>query len=119
MAETSQEEQKVTTETPSAEAMLEMIIMKEDEIRNRMRKAETESQRVVEEAKLEAAALKRDAVTADVGHDLRGKEMEKAQAEAEKASREIAARTEQIRARGKEKLEDAVGVVIKGVLPPE
>jgi len=44
-----------------AEAMLEMILNKEDEISRRMKEAEAEAEHVVEEAKLDAAAMKREA----------------------------------------------------------
>ena len=59
---------KADAELSSAEAMLEMILMKEDEIKQRIQRAENEGQRLVEEAKLDAAHKKRDAIAEDVGN---------------------------------------------------
>ncbi|HEY5532329.1 MAG TPA: hypothetical protein VIK22_10070 [Candidatus Anoxymicrobiaceae bacterium] len=106
------------TELSSAEAILEMILMKEDEIKQRVQRAENEAQRLVEEAKLDAAQRKREAIAEDVGGDLREKEMARAQAEAEKVATEIAGQADEIRTKGKERFNDAIGVVIEGVLPP-
>ncbi len=106
------------TELSSAEAILEMILMKEDEIKQRVQRAENEAQRLVEEAKLDAAQRKREAIAEDVGGDLREKEMARAQAEAEKVATEIAAQADEIRTKGRERFNDAIGVVIEGVLPP-
>jgi ferritin len=61
MAEATREIDEPRAELSSAEEMLEMIVMKEDEIRQQITRAENEAQRVVEEAKLDAAAKKRDA----------------------------------------------------------
>jgi hypothetical protein len=112
MAEPVKEETATAKETElsSAEAMLEMILMKEDEIKQRVQRAENEAQRVVEEAKLDAAHKKREATNEDVGSDLREKELAKA--------REEAAQAAEIRTKGMEKVEDAIRVVIEGVLPP-
>jgi hypothetical protein len=106
------------TELSSAEAMLELILMKEDEIKQRVQRAENEAQRVVEEAKLDAAHNKRESMSEDVGSDLREKEIAKARQEAEKVTREIEAEAAQIRKTGMEKVEDAIRIVIEGVLPP-
>lgn len=106
------------TELSSAEAMLEMILMKEDEIKQRIQRAENEAQRVVEEAKLDAAHKKRESVSEDVGSDLREKELAKAREEAEKVTREIEAQAAEIRKKGMDKVEDAIRIVIEGVLPP-
>jgi hypothetical protein len=109
---------KADAELSSAEAMLEMILMKEDEIKQRIQRAENEGQRLVEEAKLDAAHKKRDAIAEDIGGDLREKEMARAQAEADKVTAEIAAQADEIRIKGRERFNDAIGVVIEGVLPP-
>ena len=109
---------KADAELSSAEAMLEMILMKEDEIKQRIQRAENEGQRLVEEAKLDAAHKKRDAIAEDGGGDLREKEMARAQAEADKVTAEIAAQADEIRIKGRERFNDAIGVVIEGVLPP-
>ena len=118
MAEAIQEVADPKAELTSAEEMLEMIVQKEDEIRKRIQKAEDESQRLVEEAKLDAANKKRDAASAEVGTDLREEEMKKAQAEAEKVGDEIAAEADVIRKKGMDRVEDAIKIVIEGVLPP-
>jgi hypothetical protein len=120
MAEPVKEETATAKETElsSAEAMLEMILMKEDEIKQRVQRAENEAQRVVEEAKLDAAHKKREATNEDVGSDLREKELAKAREEAGKVTREIEAQAAEIRTKGMEKVEDAIRVVIEGVLPP-
>src|SRR5450759_4974641 len=96
MAKTAQgaEAAEKETESSSAEAMLEMILMKEDEIKLRIQRAENESQRLVEEAKLDAAHKKREAVAGDIGLDLREKELEKAKVEAEKVAQEVWAQVE-------------------------
>ena len=106
------------TELSSAEAMLEMILMKEDEIKQRIQRAENEAQRVVEEAKLDSAHKKRESISEDVGSDLREKALAKAREEAEKVTREIEAQAAEIRKKGMDKVEDAIRIVIEGVLPP-
>ena len=111
-------EESAATESTSAEAMLEMILMKEDEIKQRVQRAENEAQRLVEEAKLDAAHKKREAVREDVGLDLREKELARANAEAEKVRQEMSAQAESIRKKGMEHVDDAIRVVIEGVLPP-
>jgi hypothetical protein len=120
MAEPVKEVESAETETElsSAEAMLEMILMKEDEIKQRLQRAENEAQRVVEEAKLDAAHKKRTSISEDVGSDLREKELARARKEAEEVAREIEAQAAEIRKRGMEKVEDAIKIVIEGVLPP-
>lgn len=105
-------------EVPTAEAMLEMIILKEDEIRKRMRRAQSESERLVEEAKLDAATIKREAQTVVVGQDLREEALQGARAEAEKVAAGIAAQADEIRKTGAEHIEEAVKIVVDGVLPP-
>lgn len=119
MAKTAQgaEAAEKETESSSAEAMLEMILMKEDEIKVRIQRAENESQRLVEEAKLDAAHKKREAVAEDIGLDLREKGLERAKVEAEKVAQEVRAQIEEIRKKGKERFDDATKVVIEGVLP--
>lgn len=107
-----------TVESSSAEAMLEMILMKEDETKLRLQRAENDAQRLVEEAKLDAAHKKREAVAEDLGQDIREKELARANAEAAKVSQEISARAEEIRKTGMEHVEDAIRIVIEGVLPP-
>jgi len=118
MAEAIQEVADPKAELSSAEEMLEMIVRKEDEIRSRVNQAENEAQRVVEEAKLDAANKKRDAAAAEVGQDLRDKEIEKAQLEADKVAAEIASQADEIRKKGMDRVEDAIKIVIEGVLPP-
>jgi vacuolar-type H+-ATPase subunit H len=119
MAKTAQgaEAAEKETRSSSAEAMLEMILMKEDEIKVRIQRAENEAQRLVEEAKLDAAHKKREAVAEDIGLDLREKELERAKVEAEKVAQEVGAQVEEIRKKGKERFDDATKVVIEGVLP--
>jgi vacuolar-type H+-ATPase subunit H len=118
MAEPAEEGEVAAAELASAEAMLDMIVMKEDEIRSRIMHAENESHRIVEEAKLDAADMKRAAAGAVVGEDLREKELEKARKEGERVTAEVRAQAEQIRASGMARLEDTVKIVMEGVLPP-
>jgi len=118
MAEAIQEVADPKAELSSAEEMLEMIVHKEDEIRSRVNQAENEAQRVIEEAKLDAANKKRDAAGAEVGLDLRDEEIEKAKAEAEKVAADIASQAGEIRKKGMDRVEDAIKIVIEGVLPP-
>jgi vacuolar-type H+-ATPase subunit H len=118
MAEPVKEAEGTKTELSSAEAMLEMILMKEDEIKQRTQRAENEAGRLVEEAKLDAAHKKREAIAEDVGQDLRDKGLTRAREEAEKVATEIAAQAEEIREKGMENVEDAIRIVIEGVLPP-
>jgi vacuolar-type H+-ATPase subunit H len=117
MAKPKKAEEETPVELVSAEAMLEMILAKEDEIKSRVRKAENEAQRKLEEAKLDTTVIKREAVTAEVGGDLREKEIAKAHAEAERLAGEISEQAEQVRKKGMEHIEDAVKVVIDAVLP--
>jgi hypothetical protein len=118
MAEAVQEAEETKTELSSAEEMLELIVIKEDEIRTRIQRAEDDAQRKVEEAKLDAANKKREAAAVEVGQDLREKELANAEAEAKKVSESIAAEAEEIRKKGMERVEDAIRIVIDGVLPP-
>jgi len=113
----SDAEEAEETETTSAEAMLEMIVMKEDEIKRRVARAENDAQMMVEEAKLDAASKKRQAATSEVGTDIRDKEMERAGVEADKIAAETAARCEEIKAKGLTHLDEAVRIVVDGVLP--
>lgn len=108
---------KAAVADSSPEAMLEMILMKEDEIKQRVRRAETEAQRMVEEAKLDAAHKKRESVSEDIGTDIREKELDRAREEAEKISREFTAQAEEIRRKGMEHVDQAIRIVIDGVLP--
>jgi vacuolar-type H+-ATPase subunit H len=117
-AEGLEPEGEETHEPTSAEAMLEMILMKEDETKQRLHRAENEAQRLVEEAKLDAAHKKREASAEEVGLEIREKELTRANAEAEKITREISAQAEEIRSKGMEHVEDAIRIVIEGVLPP-
>ena len=114
-AETAEEDQPAKS---SAEAMLEIILMKEDETKKRLQRAENEAQRMVEEAKLDAAHKKRQAIAEDIGKELKEKELARAKAEAEKVTREIAAQAEEVRETGMEHVDDAIRIVIEGVLPP-
>lgn len=114
-AETAEEDQPAKS---SAEAMLEIILMKEDETKKRLQRAENEAQRMVEEAKLDAAHKKRQAIAEDIGKELKEKELARAKAEAEKVTREIAAQAEEVREKGMEHVDDAIRIVIEGVLPP-
>jgi vacuolar-type H+-ATPase subunit H len=118
MAEAIQEVGEPRAELSSAEEMLEMIVAKEDEIRQRITRAENEAQRVVEEAKMDSAAKKREAGSAEVGEDLREKELAGAHEEAAKVASEIEKQADEIRKKGMERVEDAIRVVIEGVLPP-
>lgn len=113
----TEEEQVGEVDMPSPEAMLEMIIAKEDEINKRLRRAEDDAQRLMEEAKLDAAALKREATSAEVGADIRDEELAKARAEAEKISADIEARAAEMKNGGMERIEEAVKIVIEGVMP--
>lgn len=106
------------TEPTSAEAMLEMILLKEDEIKQRVQRAENEAQRLVEEAKLDAAHKKREAISEDIGQDLRKKELAQAHAEAEKVTQAMSAQAESTRKKGMEHVDDAIRIVIEGVMPP-
>jgi vacuolar-type H+-ATPase subunit H len=118
MAEAIQEVAEPKVELSSADEMLEMIVIKEDEIRNRIQRAEDEAQREVEEAKLDASNKKREAASVEVGQDLRSKELEKAQVDAEKVTADFALQADDIRKKGMERVEDAIKIVIEGVLPP-
>lgn len=101
----------------SPEAMLEMILMKEDEIKQRISRAETEAQRIVEDAKLDAAHKKREQAAEDIGSDIRDKELARAREEAERVTGEMTARAEEIRKSGMEHVDEAIRIVIDGVLP--
>jgi vacuolar-type H+-ATPase subunit H len=118
MAEAIQGVGEPKAELSSAEEMLEMIVAKEDEIRQGITRAENEAQRVVEEAKMDAAAKKREAASAEIGEDLRDRELAKAHEEARKVASDIEKQADEIRRKGMERVEDAIRVVIEGVLPP-
>lgn len=101
----------------SSEDLLEMIITKEDELKKRVFRAEAESRRVLEEAKMDATALKRDASSAEVGKEIRERELEKAREEAERVASEIKAQAGETRKKGMEQIEQAVEIIIDRVLP--
>lgn len=103
---------------PDAEAMLEIILGKEGEIARRKERAEADAERAVEEAKLDAAARKREAVSAEIGQEKREKELEKADREAGRTASKAGEEARRIRAYGEEHIDEAVKVVINGVLPP-
>ncbi len=105
-------------ESTSPEALLELILGKEDDIKQKMRNAESESDRMVEEAKLEASMIKRDAAAAEVGTDLKEKELAKAREEADRLVEQIGQQAEEIRARGNARMGEAVTILLKSVLPP-
>lgn len=118
MAESVQGVGEPKAELSSAEEMLELIVIKEDEIRQRIQRAEDDAQRMVEDAKLDAASKKREAAAVEVGQDIRDKALADARVEAEKITAEITAQAEELRKRGMERVEDAINIVIEGVLPP-
>lgn len=111
-------EEQAVAPGATAEAMLEMIINKEDEIARRIQHAEADVQRFVEEAKLDAAALRRRADSAEMGDELREKELEKANREARRLVSQAEEKAERVRTLSKERIEQAVKIVIDGVLPP-
>ncbi len=116
--EEGKDKKEITThEGPSHQDILDMIVRKEDEIKNRIRRAKSEAERMVEEAKLEAASMKREAHTAEIGEDLRQKRLEEARREAEKVAAEIISQAERIKTIGENELEKAVDFLIKSVLP--
>lgn len=117
MNESGRASEAATAEVPSAEVMLEMIIMKEDEIKKRVRRAQSEAERLIEEAKLDAAAVKSEAQTIVVGENLREEAIERARVEAGKVEADIAAQADEIRKKGAEHIEEAVKIVVDGVLP--
>lgn len=112
------EEEVKPEELSVGERMLEAILLKEDDVRKQMARAETEAQRMVEGAKLDAAARKREATGGDVGTELRDRELEKARVEAERVSAEIAGQADEIRGKGLERVDEAIKIVIEGMLPP-
>ncbi|MFH1151028.1 MAG: V-type ATPase subunit subunit G family protein [Actinomycetota bacterium] len=112
------EEEVKAAELSVGEQMLEAILLKEEETKRKIGRAETEAQRVIEEAKLDAAARKRQATGGDVGVELRDRELEKARVEAERISAEIAAQADEIRKKGLQRVDEAIKTVIEGVLPP-
>jgi vacuolar-type H+-ATPase subunit H len=118
MAEAVQEVEEPKVELSSAEEMLEMIVQKEDEIRQSIQKAENDAQRKVEEAKLDAANKKREAAAVEVGEDLRDTELARAREDADKVQADVGAKAEEIRRKGMAKVEEAINIVIEGVLPP-
>ena len=118
MSEATEEVEQTETGSSTAEDMLEMILMKEDEVKQRIQRAETEAQRLVEEAKLDAAHVKRESTSEDLGQEIREKEIAKAEAEAEEVRKRIAAEAAEIRKKGMEHVEDAIRIVLDGVLPP-
>jgi hypothetical protein len=111
-------EEVKATELSVGERMLEAILLKEDDVRKQMARAETEAQRMVEEAKLDAATRKREATGGDVGTELRERELEKAHVEADQVSAEIAGQADEVRKKGMERVDEAIAIVIEGVLPP-
>lgn len=116
MAETTME--TAPAESTSPEALLELILSKEDDIQRRVKSAETESGGMVEKAKLEASMIKRDAAAAEVGTDLKESELAKAREEARRLVEEIGRQADEIRRKGNARLDEVVDVVLKSVLPP-
>lgn len=102
----------------SAETMLELIVNKEDDIKRRLKQSQVDSERMVEEAKFDAASIKRTASSEPLGGELRTKALEQAKVDAAQIEKDIAAKADQLRATGLERVDDAVKVVIDAVLPP-
>lgn len=101
----------------TAEAMLDMIIRKEDETRIHIQEAESESARLIEEAKMDAAAKKQKAVSAEVGSELREKKLAEAQEKAGEIIEKSQAEAAEIKERGEEQIEKAVNIVMDRILP--
>lgn len=118
MADAARGAEEPKAELSSAEEMLELIVIKEDEIKARIQRAEDDAQRQIEEAKLDAATRKREAAAVEVGDDIREKTLADARAEAGKITAEVTAQADELRKRGMERVDDAVKMVIEGVLPP-
>ena len=118
MSKTAEGVEQVEAASSSAEDMLEVILIKEDEVKQRVQRAENEAQRLVEEAKLDAAHVKRESGNEDIGAEIREKELARAAAEAEKVKRDVEAEAAELRKRGMERVDEAIRIVLEGVLPP-
>lgn len=116
MAETEVKKEKTEEGYHTAQAILEMIMRKEDEVRRRIKEAQEEAKRRVEEAKLDAVVLKREAVSAELKEEMREKELAKAREEVERLISEAKSRAEEIRSMGEEQLTKAVQTILAGVL---
>ena len=100
-----------------AEAMLEMILRKEEETKSRIEQAKTDAQRMVEEAKMDAANEKRKAVSEEIGADLRKEKLADADRQAVEIVEQSKVEAERIRQKGEEQVKEAVDIVIRRVLP--
>ncbi|MDD5448175.1 MAG: V-type ATPase subunit subunit G family protein [Actinomycetota bacterium] len=118
MAEAKVNKEEIKEGYHAAQAILEMIMRKEEEIRRRVKEAQEEASRRVEEAKLDAAVLKREAVSAELKQEMREKELAKAKKEVERLISEAKSRAEEIRSMGEEQLNDAVQMILEGILTP-
>jgi len=117
MVENENRNQESSMDNVDAEALLDLIVAKEEEIRARIKKAEHEAERLIEEAKLDASVLRREAREAEIGEDMRESELERARIEAEKVTREIEVEAEEIKVKGMKNIDEAVSLIMKYVLP--
>jgi vacuolar-type H+-ATPase subunit H len=98
---------------------IESILNKEDAIKDRIERAEKEAGRLIDDAKMDAAVIKRKAMAKEVGMDVREQELARASEEAEEAASVILAQADKIKSDAMGHIEKAVDIIVSKVLPPE
>ncbi len=92
------------------------ITAKEAEIRSKTNEERARADRLVEDTKGQAAAIKRKATLEEVGKDVHAKIIADAQMEVGEIDKTTAREITDIEKTGEEKLEKAVGFIVKSVI---
>lgn len=105
---------------PTAESTIvsiEQILCKEEEIRERMERAEKDAQRMIEEAKFKANDIKKQALRKDIGKEIREREIASATEQGEEAAAKIVTRVESIKSDAMTHIDNAADIILGKVLP--
>lgn len=95
-----------------------LIQAKEAEIRKKTSQERARAERIIEDAKGEAAAIKRKATLEDIGRDVYDRIISSAREEAEKIEKSTAEEVEKVKRQGEENLSRAVDFIVESVLTP-
>jgi flagellar biosynthesis/type III secretory pathway protein FliH len=93
-----------------------LIQAKEAEIRKKTNQERSRAERIIEDAKGEAAAIKRKATLEDIGRDVYDRIIASAREEAEKLERSTAEEVERVKKEGERNLPKAVDFIVESVI---
>ncbi len=100
----------------TATEVFSRISAKESEIRSKVSAERARAERLIEDAKGEAAALRRKATLEDIGRDAYDRIIAEARAEIENIERSTAEEISQVEKTGAARLEQAVELIVNAVL---